>query len=67
MTSEHSAARDATSRAEVDVSDKASLQRWAEALGTTGDALESAILAVGTRIDRIKDQLIGKAADQAGG
>lgn len=61
------AAEDPASRAEVDVDDKASIERWSRALGTTDAALMNAVQAVGTRIDRIKDYLGagGMAADQA--
>lgn len=61
------AAEDPASHAEVDVDDKASIERWSRALGTTDAALMNAVQAVGTRIDRIKDYLGagGMAADQA--
>lgn len=62
----HAAANDPSSRGEIDIGDKAALNHWAEALGTTAEALESAVQAVGTRIDRIKDFLTGQAADQGG-
>jgi len=62
------AAEDANSRADVDVSDPASLQRWAQALGVPSEALEGAVKAVGTRVDRIKDYLTGGiAGDQEDG
>jgi hypothetical protein len=56
------AAEDPASRADVDVSDPASLQRWAQALGIPPEALEGAVKAVGTRVDRIKDYLTGGIA-----
>lgn len=68
MSVETNAAEDAESRAEVDLSSKESLERWADALGLTSEALESAVKAVGPRVDRIKDYLAaGMAGDQEGG
>lgn len=62
------AAEDAQSKAVVDTSDKAALKRWAQALGVTTEALESAVLQVGPRVDKIKDYLTaGMAPDQEGG
>lgn len=62
------AAEDAQSRESVDIHDKASLKQWAEALGLTTEALESAVLKVGPRIDKIKDYLTaGMAGHQQGG
>lgn len=62
------AADDAASRTAVDIHDKASLAQWSEALGVTGEALESAVKAVGPRVDKIKDFLGGgSAAEQSGG
>ena len=63
------AAQDPRSHAEVDVDDKASLERWSRALGTTDEALVNAVRKVGRRVDRIKDYLGagGMARDQEGG
>ncbi|WP_294635783.1 DUF3606 domain-containing protein [uncultured Aquabacterium sp.] len=62
------AADDPYSHARVDMSDAASIAHWAEALGLTNEALEGAVMAVGPRVDRIKDYLTGgMAADQEGG
>ena len=63
------AAEDPRSKAEVDVSDKASIERWAQALGTTDEALMNAVKTVGRRVDRIKDFLGagGMAGKQSGG
>lgn len=51
------AAEDPQSHAEVDVSDKAAVERWAKALGTTDEALMNAVQNVGKRVDKIKDFL----------
>ncbi len=65
MTGESSAADDAASTAMVTLDDEASLARWSKALGVTSEALESAVKAVGPRVDRIKDYLTGgMAGDQ---
>jgi hypothetical protein len=56
------AADDPNSRAIVDTRDAASIAHWAEALGLTTEALESAVKAVGPRVDRIKDHLTGGMA-----
>jgi hypothetical protein len=66
MSVESRAAEEAESRAEVDISSRESLDRWATALGTTGEALEGAVQAVGRRIDKIKEYLGagGMAGDQ---
>lgn len=63
------AAENPHSTAHVDVGDKASVIRWAKALGTTDEALVNAVREVGTRIDKIKEYLGagGMAADQSGG
>lgn len=65
-TAEQSAA-DPGSEADVDVDDAQSVARWSRALGTTDEALQRAVQAVGTRIDRIKDYLGagGMAGDQS--
>ena len=65
MPVETKAAQDSQSQAEVEIHDKAALERWAKALGTTVDALQSAVQAVGPRVDKIKDYLTGgMAGDQ---
>lgn len=63
------AAEDPQSKAEVDVSDTASIDRWAKALGTTDEALMNAVKTVGRRVDKIKDFLGagGMAGKQSGG
>lgn len=62
------AAEDPQSHANVDVNDKAAVDRWAKALGTTDEALMNAVKSVGTRIDKIKDFLgAGGAGKQSGG
>lgn len=59
------AAENPSSREEIDVHDKASIERWSRALGTTDAALMNAVQAVGTRVDRIKDYLAaGRAGEQ---
>jgi hypothetical protein len=63
-STETAAAGDARSTAEVDIADRESLQRWSAALGTTAEALESAVRAVGPRVDRIKDYLAGGMAGE---
>ncbi|MEO6897972.1 MAG: DUF3606 domain-containing protein [Caldimonas sp.] len=68
MTSETQAADDPASKTEIDVHDKASIDRWTRALGVTDEALMKAVQVVGTRIDRIKDYLgAGRAAEQSDG
>ncbi len=68
MAGESKAASDPGSRATVQLDDAASLQRWADALKVTPEALRSAVQAVGPRVDRIKDYLTaGMAGDQEGG
>jgi hypothetical protein len=65
MPSETRAAEEPTSRANVDLTDEESLTRWSVALGVTSEALQSAVQAVGPRVDRIKDYLTGgMAGDQ---
>jgi hypothetical protein len=65
MADETQAAEDPDSEALVRGGDPASLARWSAALGLTTEALEAAILAVGPRVDRIKDYLTGgMAGDQ---
>ena len=68
MAGESKAASDPESRATVRLDDAASLQRWADALKVTPEALRSAVQAVGPRVDQIKDYLTaGMAGDQEGG
>lgn len=65
MSQETEAARDAQSQAHVDIGTREGLARWSEALSVPGEALESAVKAVGTRIDRIKNFLTtGQAGRQ---
>lgn len=58
------AADDPHSRARVDLSDRASRDHWAKALAVTPEALESAVKAVGPRVDRVKDFLTAGMAGQ---
>ena len=68
MAGESKAATNPESQATVELGDPASLERWAEALKVTPEALRSAVQAVGPRGDRIKDYLTaGMAGDQEGG
>lgn len=68
MTSETTAADDPDSQANVDVSDKAAVERWTKALGVTDEALCKAVQMVGTRVDKIKDYLgAGRAGEQSDG
>jgi hypothetical protein len=68
MTSETKAADDPDSQADVDVSDKAAVERWTQALGVTDEALWKAVQMVGTRVDKIKDYLgAGRAGEQSDG
>ena len=62
MTHETDAAEDPDSEAMVDFSSEAAIVRWASALGTTDEALMSAIQAVGARVDRIKE-FLGEGGD----
>ena len=52
-------ARDPRSQAEVDIASPERLAHWARELGVPPEALESAVRAVGPRVDRIKDFLTG--------
>ena len=62
------AAEDSSSHERIDIRDAGGLKRWAKALGVTTEALESAVHAVGPRIDKIKDHLTaGMAGQQQGG
>ena len=64
-STETEAAGKPDSTAEVESGDRASRDRWAAALGVTPEALESAVQAVGPRVDKIKDYLTaGMAGDQ---
>lgn len=56
------AARDPHSQAEVQTDPPERLADWARQLGTTPEALQAAVKAVGPRIDRIKDHLTGGGA-----
>jgi len=69
MTTETAAAEDPRSEAEVDVTDRAAIDRWTRALGLTDEALLKAVQVVGPRVDRIKDYLGagGMAAEQVDG
>jgi hypothetical protein len=68
MTSETNAADDPGSQANVDMSDKAAVDRWTKALGVTDEALWKAVQVVGTRVDKIKDYLgAGRAGEQQDG
>jgi hypothetical protein len=66
---ETKAAEDPDSTAEVDVGDRAAVERWARALGSTDEALLRAVQVVGPRVDRIKVYLGagGMAGDQMSG
>ena len=69
MTTETAAAEDPRSEVEVDVTDRAAIDRWTRALGLTDEALLKAVQVVGPRVDRIKDYLGagGMAAEQVDG
>ncbi|MDZ5457638.1 DUF3606 domain-containing protein [Azohydromonas lata] len=66
MSLENQAAQSSASQEEINVDDRAAVQRWSKALGTTDEALMGAVQAVGTRVDKIKDYLGagGMAGDQ---
>lgn len=66
MTQETQAAHDSASQEQIDVHDPAALHRWSQALGTTDEALQGAVQAVGPRIDKVKEYLGagGMAGDQ---
>ena len=65
-TAAEQAAQDPSSQQTVEVEPRERLQHWADALGTTPEALLSAVHAVGPRIDRVKDHLTaGGAGGQA--
>ena len=61
------AAEDPGSQAQVDLSSPAAIERWSQALGTTDEALQQAVKAVGPRVDKVKEYLGagGMAGDQA--
>lgn len=62
------AAHDPDSRACIELEPPARLAHWAKELGVTVEALESAVQAVGPRLDRVKDHLTaGQAGSQQGG
>lgn len=63
VSNENRAAEDGQSTEHVDIQTREALQRWADALAITTEQLESAVKAVGTRVDCIKDYL---TAGQAG-
>ena len=68
MSTETKAADDPGSEANIDVSDKAAVDRWCKALGVTDEALCKAVQVVGTRVDKIKDYLgAGRASEQEDG
>lgn len=56
------AAHDPRSQAEVELQPPERLAEWARQLGTTPEALQAAVKAVGPRIDRVKDHLTGGSA-----
>jgi hypothetical protein len=62
------AAEDPQSQAQVDLSSPEAVERWSKALGTTDEALQQAVKAVGPRVDKVKDYLGAGAAagDQSG-
>lgn len=61
-------AHDPASHSDVQTEPPERLAHWARALGVTPDALESAVQAVGPRVDRVKDYLTGgDAGRQSGG
>ncbi|MGM9486949.1 DUF3606 domain-containing protein [Ideonella sp. YS5] len=68
MNTATQAAEDPQSTAQVDLSSPAAIERWSKALGTTDEALQQAVKAVGPRIDKVKDYLGAGAAagDQSG-
>lgn len=68
MDKARQAAEDPQSHAEVDLSSPSAIERWSRALGTTDEALQQAVRAVGPRVDKVKDYLGAgaAAADQSG-
>ncbi|MED5620842.1 DUF3606 domain-containing protein [Ideonella sp. BN130291] len=68
MTDNAAAAKEPGSHAEIDIGSPQRLAHWARELSVPPEALESAVKAVGPRVDRIKDYLTGGgAAKQSGG
>jgi hypothetical protein len=55
-------ASDPASQTTMDLDTPERLARWAGALGVTDEALQSAVKAVGPRVDRVKDYLTGGLA-----
>ena len=57
-----------TSQETIDIGTPEQLKSWADRLKVTTEALQSAVQAVGPRLDRVKDFLLaGQAGDQEGG
>lgn len=57
-----------TSREMIDIGTPEQLAQWAKKLAVPAEALQSAVQAVGPRLDRVKDFLLaGQAGDQEGG
>ncbi|WP_395139808.1 DUF3606 domain-containing protein [Schlegelella aquatica] len=69
MSTARDAAENPYSQAEIDVNDKAAVERWSQALGVPDSALLKAVQEVGPRVDKIKDYLGagGMAGDQEDG
>lgn len=56
------------SREIIDIGTSEKLLAWAARLAVPVEALQSAVQAVGPRLDRVKDYLLaGQAGDQEGG
>ena len=57
-----------TSREVVDIGTPEKLKQWAAKLTVPAEALQSAVQAVGPRLDRVEDYLLaGRAGEQEGG
>lgn len=57
-----------TSRQLIEIDTPEQLKAWAKTLAVPVEALQSAVQAVGPRLDRVKDYLTaGQAGDQEGG
>ncbi len=57
-----------TSREVIEIGTPEQLKAWAKKLAVPAEALQSAVQAVGPRLDRVKDYLTaGQAGDQEGG
>ena len=57
-----------TSREVIDIGTPERLKQWATKLAVLPEALQSAVQAVGPRLDRVKDYLLaGQAGKQQGG